>query len=592
MALVGIDLGTTNSLISIWKDNKVELIKNGLGNFMTPSVVGINDDGNILAGEVAKNRRVSHPKLTAAEFKRTMGTKYIYELGDKSYLSEELSAFLLKKMLSDASQQLGEPITEAVISVPAYFDDNQREATKTAAELAGVHVRRLINEPSAAILYHQWKKGDSGIDGICLVVDFGGGTLDISVVDCFENIIEIIAVSGDNQLGGKDFDMALALDFCSKCNLNFNNLSISTQQNILWTAESVKKSLSSQDSAIMHIIADGKDYEYTYNNEDFLRATADVLGRIKAIINDAINGAKISVDNIVDIVLVGGSCKMPIVQKYLSALFHREITAADDIDYCVGYGTGVLTGIIKREGDISDIVMTDVCPFSLGVGTSNNENSNYYMSVIIPKNTILPTSKTSCYVGLVPFQKTIGFEIFQGEEMHAKSNLQLGRFSIDVEANENGDTLVEVTFRYDINGLLEVTARDVYGTNTVETTILSKDSRLSPEEIAAKRASMAKDMRLERDKEENRSIMAWAQRLHAQADEEHKRLIIDVIQSFAAALEKNSATQIARARQQILQKLLQLEILINRNNFNDDNIISGLLADMQAERLTKENDHE
>lgn len=588
MALVGIDLGTTNSLVSVWRDGKVELLKNSLGNLMTPSVVGLNDDGNVLVGEVAKQRRVSHPELTAAEFKRTMGTATTYKFGEKTFLSEELSAFLLKKMVNDAAELLGEPVTEAVISVPAYFDDNQREATKRAAQIAGIEVKRLVNEPSAAVLYSQWKKGSAGQEGIYLVVDFGGGTLDISVVDCFENIIEIIAVSGDNQLGGKDFDKELALDFCNKTGLDYTCLDKVTQQNILWTAESVKRRLSEEENVTMHVTINNKSYEAVYTNEELLRATANVLGKIKTIINDAINGAKTNTENIVDIILVGGSCKMPIVQRYLSALFHREITADNDIDYYVGYGTGVLTGIIKREGDISDIVMTDVCPFSLGVGTTNKEHTHFYMSVIIPKNTILPTSKSSVYCGLEPFQKRIDFEIFQGEEMHAKSNLSLGRFAMDVVPNENGDTMVEVTFCYDINGLLEVRARDVIGNSTFETTIINKQSQLSEEEIAAKRAAMNNNMRLEKDKEENRSIMAWAQRLHAQADEEQKAHIIQIIRGFATALEQNDIINVARAKKTVLQKLLQMEILVNRNNFSDENIIGNMLADMKVDRLSKQ----
>ena len=198
MALVGIDLGTTNSLVSIWRDGKAEIINNSLGQSMTPSVVGVDDDGSILVGEIAKQRRVSHPDMTVAEFKRDMGTDRKYLLGKKKYLPEELSALLLSKLADDAGNALGETVSEAVISVPAYFDDNQREATKRAARMAGIEVRRLVNEPSAAILYHQWKNGNNGREGIYVVIDFGGGTLDVSVVDCFENIIEIIAVSGNN----------------------------------------------------------------------------------------------------------------------------------------------------------------------------------------------------------------------------------------------------------------------------------------------------------------------------------------------------------------------------------------------------------
>ncbi len=586
MALIGIDLGTTNSLVAVWEDGHPSLLKNSLGSVLTPSVISINDDGNILAGEVAKQRLVSHPGLTVSEFKRTMGTDYIYHLGSRQYRSEELSAFLLKKMISDAEEQLGTPVTEAVISVPAYFDDNQREATKLAARIAGVEVKRLINEPSAAILYRQWKMRDieAEPDGIYIVVDFGGGTLDISIVDCFENIIEIVAVSGDNKLGGKDFDKAVALDFCERNNLSFEALDNNTKHNLLWCAEEVKRSLSDSSTASMRVNIHGTIYEHVYTEGELLDACAKVLGKIKSIINNAVNGAKISVDEIMDVVLVGGSCKMPIVQKYISALFKRNVTADDDIDNYVGYGTGVLTGIIRRDGYIRDIVMTDVCPFSLGVGTRMNDSSPEYMSVIIPKNSILPISKSATYAGLTPFQKRLGFKIYQGEEMLANANLLLDSFGIDVIPDANGDTAVEVTFTYDINGLLEVSARDLNGPLTFEKNILSKSSQLSESEIAGKRAYMNNNMHLEKDKEENRRIMAWAQRLHAQADTEDKVRVISIIKDFSTALENNNPAQIARTRKRVSQQLLCMDLIINHHNFDDEDIIRKLQADIAKEQ--------
>lgn len=587
MALIGIDLGTTNSLVSVWRDDKVELLKNSLGNILTPSVVGLNDDGSsILVGEAARQRRVSHPGLTVAEFKRTMGTDKMYKLGSRQYSSEDLSAFLLKKLVTDASEQLGEPVTEAVISVPAYFDDNQREATRLAAQIAGIPVKRLVNEPSAAVLYYQWKNKSEHPDGIYIVVDFGGGTLDISVVDCFENIIEIIAVSGDNKLGGKDFDKEIALDFCKRSNLDFNTLDNMAQQNILWAAENVKKLLSHEDSANMHVNIKCTSYDLVYTSEYLLESCAKVLGRIKNIINDAINGAKISIDEIADVIPVGGSCKMPVVQKYLSALFHRNITGDDDIDNYVALGTGVLTGIINRDEHVRDIVMTDVCPFSLGIGTHHGYDSPLYMSVIIPKNSILPISKSSCYSGLRPFQEAIGFEVYQGEEMLAENNLPLGKFSIDVTPDRDGDTSIEVKFTYDINGVLEVKARDLNSDNTIEGTILNKNSHLNSSDVARKRETMNKQMNqivLEKDKEENRNIMAWAQRLHAQADEENKLRIISTISEFASALDSNNIARIARAKKDVFRNLLLLECTINRNHFDEEDIIRQLLNDIHTE---------
>ena len=288
MAFVGIDLGTTNSLISIWKDGTAKLIPNALGHVMTPSVVGVDDNGQLLVGEIAKQRKISHPHLTASEFKRSMGTDTKYLLGQNEYLAEELSALVLKKLIADAENSLNEKITEAVISVPAYFDDNQREATKRAARLAGLSVKRLINEPSAAVLYKHHSQNGTETSGIYLVIDFGGGTLDISVVECFENIIEILAVAGNNRLGGKDFDKLIAEDFCGKNGLEFSQMPSSVQANLLWTAENVKKTLSQNDTVTMRIQMENQTYETTYTNNDLLKLSEPLLLQMKQLLNNAL----------------------------------------------------------------------------------------------------------------------------------------------------------------------------------------------------------------------------------------------------------------------------------------------------------------
>ncbi len=582
MAFVGIDLGTTNSLITIWKDGKVELLKNNLGHNMTPSVVGVDDEGNLLVGEVAKQRRISHPALTAAEFKRNMGTDTKYTLGQNQYLAEDLSALVLKKLITDAENVLQEPITDAVISVPAYFDDNQREATKRAAKLAGIHVKRLINEPSAAVLYQHHGKNKTLPSGIYLVIDFGGGTLDISVVECFENIIEILAVAGNNQLGGKDFDKLIAEDFCNKNSLDFDHLSSSTQANILWTAENVKKALSENQSVTMRIVMNDQTYETTYTGNDLLRISEPLLLQLKQLLNDAFRDANITTLDIVDIILVGGTCKMPVVQKYLSALFKRDLTADTEGDYFVAYGAGMLTGIIERKSEISDIVMTDVCPFSLGIESTmfkDNTSKGNYMSVIIPKNSILPTSKTEYYHGLKPFQKKINISIYQGENLLPDDNLFLGEFDIDVTPNQNGDTSIAVTFCYDIDGILEVTAKDQFGEHTAQTVIVNKHSNLSEEEIEEKRKLLKTDQRLEVINEENQNLLAWAQRLYAQADTITKNLLSIKILDFEKVLKTNDIIEIRRMKQVLLADLLKLEMIVNRDYFDNDDIITTLLED-------------
>lgn len=584
MALVGIDLGTTNSLVAIWKDGKTEIINNSLGQSMTPSVVGVDDDGSILVGEIAKQRRVTHPDMTVAEFKRDMGTDKKYLLGKKKYLPEELSALLLSKLADDAASALGEPVSEAVISVPAYFDDNQREATKRAARMAGIEVRRLVNEPSAAILYHQWKNGNTGREGIYVVIDFGGGTLDVSVVDCFENIIEIIAVSGNNKLGGKDFDQAIALDFCKKCGLKWDELKKSVQENIIWAAERTKRKLSVEETALMRIMMEETAYEATYDTEELLKATAEVLVQIKEVLNEALRGAKLEYQGIEDIVLVGGSCKMPVVQKYLSALFGREVVAAAECDDYVALGTGVLTGIIGREEEIGDIVMTDVCPFSLGTSIVHESGGACYMSVIIPKNSILPIAKTKIYSGMKPFQKKMTFDILQGEELYAYSNLNIGNVELEVTPSEQGHTDAALTFCYDINGVLQVTARDMRGDNKAEAIIVNKNSKLTEAEIESRRIDIKNTQRFEKNKEENRNLLAWAERLYAQGDAGQKLYISRLIDGFAKSVRENDIAGVQRQKSDVAKSLLQLELQINKDYFGDDDVIAKLIENEQDDK--------
>lgn len=578
MALIGIDLGTTNSLVSVWKDGRVEIIKNSLGHTMTPSVVSLEEGGGVLVGEIAKQRRISHPNHTAFEFKRSMGTRKEYILAHRKYYSEDLSAFLLKKMIEDTQDMLDIEVTQAVISVPAYFDDNQREATKRAAKIAGIEVKRLVNEPSAAIIYHQWKSKNTGCEGNYLVIDFGGGTLDVSVVDCFENIIEIISISGDNKLGGKDFDRYIAEDFCKRFDLKFSRLDKQTKENLLWIAENVKRNLSREDCVIMRATIDSIEYEAEYTTDELLKVTSGLLLKMQSVINEALRGARIEPGQLVDIVLVGGTCKMPLIQKYLSALFHRDVVADAECERLVALGVGVLTGIIGRDEHVSDIVMTDVCPFSLGTGTYHSKvDSELSMSVIIPKNSILPISKSSIYCGLEKFQKQIKFEIFQGEKLRAKDNLSLGCLFVDVTPNENGDTAAQVTFCYDINGVLQVYAQDLNGDNKAEMVVVSKTFQLSEQEIEKKKIDIKKEQRFEKNKEENRHILAWGHRLYAQANPEYKDYIAGIVNDFAYYVERNDVAMVQRKKKGVIEQLLALEKVVNRDYFENEDVITELL---------------
>ncbi len=582
MALVGIDLGTTNSLIAVWKDGKVELIPNALGSFLTPSVVGVDDVGQLLVGETARHRRVTHPDSTVAEFKRKMGTDETYLLGHRRYLPEELSAILLRRLLADAENYLGEKVTEAVISVPAYFDNNQREATRQAARMAGVELKRLVNEPSAAVLYKQWKRGNSQVEGTHMVVDFGGGTLDVSVVDCFENIIEIISVAGNNQLGGKDFDAKIAEDFCEKNGLQYDKLKKSAKENLLWTAEYVKKALTEKDSVSMHAVMDDQSYETEYHRDELIQITASLLVQIKEVIEEALNGAHLDKEDITDVILVGGSCKMPMVQKYISSIFNREITVDEEGDYLVGYGAGALTGIIRRESQISDIIMTDVCPFSLGTSGYRSEGAvGDYMQVIIPKNSILPISKTLVWSSNVQNYKKMHFRLFQGEEQYVGGNLYLGELEIDVVPDMNGVARVETTFFYDINGVLEVHAKDLRSGIVTKKVFLSKSRGLSAAELEQRSMTVLQESRYEKNKEENKRVLAWAKRLYTQATPGLKVLLMHVITDFQQVLESNDLIKVRKKREVLLNRLPQLEQMICKDYFGEEDVFEQLKKEMK-----------
>lgn len=486
MAIIGIDLGTTNSLASIWKDGKVQLIKNNLGSYLTPSVVSIDTDGQILVGEVAKDRLVSHPDATAACFKRYMGMPKVYKLANQNYTPEELSSFVLRKLRMDSEAALGEAVTEAVISVPAYFNENQRQATKAAAKLAELKVDRIVNEPSAAALACRYE--NMRTEQIFLVVDFGGGTLDVSIVDCYENVIEIIAISGDNQLGGSDFDEVIYDEFCEKNGIV--NLSSKEEAILLRKAEECKRQLSESEEVEIWFTYLNEEKRMTFTNEMLTRCAASLLLRFKKVLEKVIRDSHLLPEDITDVLLVGGSSNMPIIRNYVSYLFKCSIDTKEDSDLLIGLGIGVYTGIIQRNEEIQDVVLTDVCPFTLGVGVINpNGEGPDVMSVMIPRNSILPNSVTKKYYTTIDLQKRIVFKIYQGEAYFCDENIHLRSLTIPVPSAEKGKENVNVTFTYDINGVLEVEAVNRLEKKVVEV-IIGKNTNLSEEEIEEKRKAL------------------------------------------------------------------------------------------------------
>ena len=480
MAVIGIDLGTTNSLASICRDGKAILIPNSLGQTLTPSVVSVDDDGKICVGAVAKERLISHPEDSAASFKRYMGTDKVYTLAGQNFTPQELSSFVLRQLREDAESFLGEEVEEAVISVPAYFNDNQRYATKEAGRLAGLKVDRLINEPSAAALAASRISGDE--EGSYLVFDFGGGTLDVSIVDYFENIIEIIAVSGDNRLGGNDFDEIIARSFCAHYQMEYDELDSQMQAALLRLSENCKQELSEKEDT--ELVWETEDKKLPFNNLMLAGLCQDIFDRISQVIEKVLRDSARKIEDMDEIVLVGGSSKMPVVALYLQTLLKKKPRVIGSPDEVVAMGAGIFAGIKERKEDIKDLVLTDICPFTLGVNVTNHaDEDNPIMSPVIERNSILPCSKTGFYTNAYDNQRHIKIGIYQGEAYYCRENLELGAIEMDILPVRRGETRLQVKFSYDINGILEVEVIDHMLKQAEKKVLTCTSLRLSEEEL-------------------------------------------------------------------------------------------------------------
>ena len=558
MAVIGIDLGTTNSLVCVFRNGKAELIPNKLGNVLTPSCIGFADDREtILVGQAAKDRLITHPELTAASFKRSMGTKRTLLRSGGKYLSAtELSGILLRYLKENAEEYLGEQIEEAVISVPAYFDDRARSATKAAGELAGLKVERLVNEPSAAALAHRKNEDEPSS---FLVFDFGGGTLDVSVADSFDNIIEIVAVAGDTQLGGNDVDAALADAFLAENSLEREDVSAGEYAMILRAAEQCKIALNKLPSAVISMSIGGKECSSLLTNEKLVKICAPLFRRMERTVMRALNDARPAVTGIDEVILVGGSSKMVSVRGYLSELLHVPIRSGVEPDLAVALGTGIKAGIKHRDEDVRDVILTDICPFSLGVNVINRLDSGRALfSPIIPRNTTLPASRVETYFNAVDDQTIMNFMIYQGDNLYCDENLKLGNLTIDVPPDSKAGTVrCDVRFTYDINGILDVDVHCITTGEEKNLLIVGSDVRLSPEEIARKRQELEKLKILPQDEEENSAMLARAERVYAEVNPIQRPVLLDQLQSFMSALSIQNP-QIIRQEREKLGSLLDL----------------------------------
>lgn len=556
MTILGVDLGTTNSLAVVYKEGKPVLIPNAYGEYVTPSAVSILD-GKIVVGKLAKERLITHPECSASLFKRNMGSDVTYTLDKKEYDSATLSSFVVKQLIEDAQNYLHESIDEVVISVPAYFNARQRQDTKRIGELLNVKVERLINEPSAAaIACHMDDEYETFV-----VFDFGGGTLDVSVVDCFENVISINAISGNNHLGGTDFDRAMAEYFCLKNGLNFNVLDLSFQQSIIRACEQAKIKLSIQSVVKVSLVHLNKNYNCIFDENVLFNTTHSLLESCKNVIGKAVKDSGFSASELDSLILVGGSSKMPVLQHYLSDALNIPVLKEENMDSLVAFGLGKYIGIKQRDENIKDVVVTDICPFSLSTSTYNEQNPDLELStVLIPKNSVLPTSKKMTLRTVHKGQTKVNISVFQGQAMYAKENLFLGQAFIHVPRNMHDYESFDLIYSYDMNSMLYVEAI-VHSTKEHYIFRVSKGDVLEKVDASVRLDSIKEVSLALYQNNEVDALLARIERIYQEVDDETQDYLMRLHAEFTKDMETliNNIQKRKRLINQVTQILNQIE---------------------------------
>lgn len=556
MTVLGVDLGTTNSLAVVYKEGKPIRIPNAYGEYVTPSAISILD-GKIVVGKLAKERLITHPECSASLFKRNMGTDVTYKLDKKEYDSATLSSFIVKQLIEDAQNYLHESIDEVVISVPAYFNARQRQDTKRIGELLGIKVERLINEPSAAaIACHMDDEYETFV-----VFDFGGGTLDVSVVDCFENVISVNAISGNNHLGGTDFDRAMAEYFCLKNGLDYNILDSSFQQSILRACEQAKIKLSTQNVVEVSLVHLNKNYNCVFDENVLLNITKSLLESCKNVIGKAVKDSGFSASELDSLILVGGSSKMPVLQHYLSDALNIPVLKEENMDSLVVLGLGKYIGIKQRDENIKDVVVTDICPFSLSTSTYNEQNPDLELStVLIPKNSVLPTSKKMTLRTMHKGQTKVNVSVFQGQAMYAKENLFLGQAFIHVPRNMHDYESFDLIYSYDINSMLYVEAI-VHSTKEHYIFRVSKGDVLEKVDASVRLDSIKEVSLALYQNNEVDALLARIERIYKEVDEETQDYLMKLHTEFTKDMESliNNIQKRKRLINQVSQILNQIE---------------------------------
>lgn len=555
--IVGIDLGTTNSLVAWLSPNGPELIPNSLGDLLTPSAVGIDHDGRLLIGRPAKELQVVAPDRCATVFKRLMGTDRKVSVADRTFRAEELSSLVLKALKEDAEKQLGQEVSEAVITVPAYFSDLQRKATIHAGQLAGFQVRRIINEPTAAAIaygLHELQK-----ERVALVFDLGGGTFDVSILDQFESTLEIRASAGEIFLGGEDFTRTLASQILTSKGMNFEHTETRHPKlvsRLMHECEKAKRKLTSGSEAEIRFpdvngdINDSSEM-LRVSREEFLAWTESLLSKTRLPLQRAMSDAGLTRAQINDVILVGGATRMPQIAGMLREIFGREPLCQLDPDHVVALGAAVQGGLVHLDSAVSEMVVTDICPFTLGVEVAKDIAGNMrdgYFNPLISRNTTIPVSRVESFQTVQANQTSVKVRVFQGESRRVEENLFLAEFELKGIPRGPAGQVITIRFTYDLNGILEVEAAAEGSERKASCVITRHALNLTPEELK-KAIERLQELKADpREDQVNRHLLKWADRVYRELTGDARRYLEMLITGFEEVLELQDPSAIEAHR--------------------------------------------
>jgi molecular chaperone HscC len=560
--IVGIDLGTTNSAAALWRDGAAVLVPNALGDFLTPSAVAIDDDGRILTGLAARERMVTHPHLARTIFKRVMGTAARARIGRHEFTPEDLSSFVLKSLKADAEAFAGAPIDRAVITVPAYFNDKQRKATRRAGELAGFTVERLVNEPTAAALAYGIHELDE--ETPFLVFDLGGGTFDVSIVEIFDGIIEVRSSSGDNRLGGEDFNeivAAMALQQIGQ--RDWKAISDPRLRAVLGdAAERTRRALSESNEAAFSFVWADEKYETRIGEAAFEEQAAPLIVRLREPVIRSLRDGAVRAEQLSEIVMVGGATRMPVVRKAATRMFGRFPSTRIHPDHAVALGAAIQGALLAKDSALREVRLTDVCPFTLGVESSERLPGggirDGLFSPIIERNTVIPASREETFWTMHDGQRQVDFKIYQGESRLVAENVLLGGVRIEVPPKRGGMVPVTCRFSYDSSGLLEVDVM-VPETGRSEQLVVVDDDAVDETQLAARRAELARLKVHPRSDDANMAVMARAARCYEGLLGDERLNVGQLISRLETAIDGQDPRVIEHVREEVSRALDGIE---------------------------------